>query len=147
MCIGIIWNHSFLVGGCARAEARIDPRPLRTSRSTAHGAQVVWPLDYMGRAPQKQKPKQSPTFLILSLTFNSLILVRGSCLAQTDEQTLSISPESPSLSASLATRQHRSSPLTPKFLNADDIWAQNTRTNALMQRPGSGRSGGGLAHW
>jgi len=34
MCIGIIWNL-FLVGGRARAEARIDPRPLRTSRSTA----------------------------------------------------------------------------------------------------------------
>ena len=50
MCIGIIWNNSFLVGGRARAEARIDPRPLRTSRSTAYGAQVVWPLDYMGRA-------------------------------------------------------------------------------------------------
>jgi len=50
MCIGIIWNNSFLAGGRARAEARIDPRPLRTSRSTAHGAQVVWPLDYMGRA-------------------------------------------------------------------------------------------------
>jgi len=50
MCIGIIWNNSFLVGGCARAEARIDPQPLRTSRSTAHGAQVVWPLDYLGRA-------------------------------------------------------------------------------------------------
>ena len=50
MCIEIIWNNSFLVGGRARAEARIDPRPLRTSRSTAHGAQVVWPLDYMGRA-------------------------------------------------------------------------------------------------
>ena len=49
MCIGIIWNNSFLVGGCTRAEARIDPRPLRTSRSTAHGAQVVWPLDYMRR--------------------------------------------------------------------------------------------------
>jgi len=48
MCIGIIWNNSFLVGGRARAEARIDPRPLRTLRSTAHGAQVVWPLDYMG---------------------------------------------------------------------------------------------------
>jgi len=31
----------FLVGGRARAEARIDPRPLRTSLSTAHGAQVV----------------------------------------------------------------------------------------------------------
>jgi len=31
----------FLVGGRARAEARIDPRPLRTSRSTAHGAQVA----------------------------------------------------------------------------------------------------------
>jgi len=30
--------------------ARIDLRPLRTSRSTAHGAQVVLPLDYMGRA-------------------------------------------------------------------------------------------------
>jgi len=29
---------------------RIDPGPLRTSRSTAHGAQVVWSLDYMGRA-------------------------------------------------------------------------------------------------
>ena len=41
MCIGIIWNNSFLVRGRARAEARIDPRPLRTSRSTAHGAQVV----------------------------------------------------------------------------------------------------------
>jgi len=50
MCIGIIWNNSFLVGGRDRAEARIDPRPLRTSHSTAHGAQVVWPLDYMGRA-------------------------------------------------------------------------------------------------
>jgi len=50
MCIGIIWNNSFLVGGRARAEARIDPRPLLTSRSTAHGAQVVWPLDYMGSA-------------------------------------------------------------------------------------------------
>ena len=52
MCIGIIWNNSFLVGRRARAEAeaRIDPRPLRTSRSTAHGAQVVWPLDYMCRA-------------------------------------------------------------------------------------------------
>jgi len=50
MCIGIIRNNSFLVGGRARAEARIDPRPLRTSRSTAHGAQVVWPMDYMGRA-------------------------------------------------------------------------------------------------
>ena len=50
MCIGIIWNNSFLVGWRARAEARIDPGPLRTSRSTAHGAQVVWPLDYMGRA-------------------------------------------------------------------------------------------------
>ena len=50
MCIEIIWNNSFLVGGHARAEARIDPRPLRTSCSTAHGAQVVWPLDYMGRA-------------------------------------------------------------------------------------------------
>jgi len=50
MCIGIIWNNSFLVGGHAQAEARIDPWPLRTSRSTAHGAQVVWPLDYMGRA-------------------------------------------------------------------------------------------------
>jgi len=50
MCIGIIWNNSSLVGGRARAEARIDPRSLRTSRSTAHGAQVVWPLDYMGRA-------------------------------------------------------------------------------------------------
>ena len=49
MCIGIIWNNSFLVGRRARAEAWIDPRPLRTSRSTAHGAQVVWPLDYMGR--------------------------------------------------------------------------------------------------
>ena len=53
MCIGIIWNNSFLVGGRTRAEARIDPRPLRTSRSTAHGAQVVWPLDYMGRAPSR----------------------------------------------------------------------------------------------
>ena len=52
MCKGIIWNNSlFLVGGRAWAEARIDPRPLRTSRSTAHGAQVVWPLDYMGRGP------------------------------------------------------------------------------------------------
>ena len=50
MCIGIIWNNSFLVGGRARAEARIDPRPLQTSRSTAHGAKVAWPLDYMGRA-------------------------------------------------------------------------------------------------
>ena len=40
MYIGIIRNN-FLVGGRARAEARIDPRPLRTSRSTAHGAQVV----------------------------------------------------------------------------------------------------------
>jgi len=50
MCIGIIWNNSFLVGGRTQAEAQIDPRPLRTSRSTAHGAQVVWPLDYMGRA-------------------------------------------------------------------------------------------------
>jgi len=46
MCIGIIWNNSFSVGGRARAEAQIDPRPLRTSSSTAHGAQVVWPLDY-----------------------------------------------------------------------------------------------------
>ena len=37
MCIGIIWNNSFfLVGGRARAEARINPRPLRTSLSTAH---------------------------------------------------------------------------------------------------------------
>jgi len=52
MCIGIIWNNSFLVGGRARAEARIDLRPLRTSHSTAHGAQVVWPLDYMGRAQE-----------------------------------------------------------------------------------------------
>jgi len=50
MCIGIIRNNSFLVGGRAQAEARIDPRPLRTSRPTAHGTQVVWPLDYMGRA-------------------------------------------------------------------------------------------------
>jgi len=50
MCIGIIWNNSFLVGGRARVEARIDPRPLRTSRCTAHGTQVVWPLDYMGGA-------------------------------------------------------------------------------------------------
>jgi len=50
MCIGIIWDNSFFVGRRARAEARIDPRPLRTSCSTAHGAQVVWPLDYMGRA-------------------------------------------------------------------------------------------------
>ena len=50
MCIGIIWNNSFLVGGRARAEARIDPRPLRMSHSTAHGAQVAWPLDYMSRA-------------------------------------------------------------------------------------------------
>jgi len=50
MCIAIIWNNTFLVGGRARVEARIDPRPLQTSRSTAHGAQVVWPLDYIGRA-------------------------------------------------------------------------------------------------
>jgi len=27
ICIGIIWNNSFSVGGCTRAEARIDPRP------------------------------------------------------------------------------------------------------------------------
>jgi len=40
-CIGIIWNNSFLVGGRPRAEARMDPRPLRTSRSTAHGTPVV----------------------------------------------------------------------------------------------------------
>ena len=38
MCIGIIWNNSFLVGGRARAEARIEPRPLRTSRSILHMA-------------------------------------------------------------------------------------------------------------
>ena len=50
MCIGIIWTNSFLVGGRALDEARIDPRPLRASRSTAHGAQVVLPFNYMGRA-------------------------------------------------------------------------------------------------
>ena len=42
--------HIVSNAGRAQSEARIDPRPLRTSRSTAHGAQVVWPLDYMGRA-------------------------------------------------------------------------------------------------
>ena len=31
----------YLVGGRAQAEAQIDPRPLLTSRSTAHGTQVV----------------------------------------------------------------------------------------------------------
>jgi len=42
--------HILSNAGRAQSEARIDPRPLRTSRSTAHGAKVVWPLDYMNRA-------------------------------------------------------------------------------------------------
>jgi len=52
MCIGIIWNNSFSrwLGGRTRAEAQIEPRPLQMSRSTAHGAQVIWPLDYMGKS-------------------------------------------------------------------------------------------------
>ena len=45
----LLLNSLFLVGGRARAEARIDPRPLRTSRSTAHGVRVSYTLDHMGR--------------------------------------------------------------------------------------------------
>jgi len=36
-----VHRNYFLVDGRAWAEAGIDPRPLRTPRSTAHGAQVV----------------------------------------------------------------------------------------------------------
>jgi len=34
---------------CFPARDYLPDRPLRMSRSTAHGAQVIWPLDYMGR--------------------------------------------------------------------------------------------------
>jgi len=62
--------------GRARAEARIDPRPLRMSCSTAHGAQVVWPLDYMSRAPcpSKHMHKTRP-FLLLRPFLRLLFLV------------------------------------------------------------------------
>jgi len=34
-----------------RTEARTEPEPQppRMSHSTAHGTQLIWPLDYMGR--------------------------------------------------------------------------------------------------
>jgi len=49
------------------ADARIDPRPLQTSRSTAHGAQVVWPLDYMGRAVSRSAYTQTCSVKCLCL--------------------------------------------------------------------------------
>jgi len=78
MCIGIIWNNSFLVGGHARAEAQIDPRPLRTSRSTAYGAQVAWPLDYNGRASTIEKKLVKEQYLLhTSLQYGELQPTNG----------------------------------------------------------------------
>ena len=49
MCIGIIWNNFFF-----SRQMRLGRGSIRASAQarlpTAHGAQVVWPLDYMGRS-------------------------------------------------------------------------------------------------
>ena len=43
--IRIIWNNCLVEG-----RLRFEPWLLRTSRCTAHGAWVLWPLGYMGRS-------------------------------------------------------------------------------------------------
>ena len=74
-CIPIIWSNYFLVGGRARAEARIDPRPLRTLRSTAHGVRVSYTLDHMG----KSSPDE---FLLFNTRENNAIECKTQDVAQ-----------------------------------------------------------------
>jgi len=64
MCIEIIRNNSL---ACGTPQLRFEPRLLSTSRSTAHGAQVLWSLGYMGGTPCRHDKSNVPTFSLGSV--------------------------------------------------------------------------------